>query len=72
MFNAVEKGWEASGDNDISFIEGTLLFVDMSEILMADIFSLLLEVRAKQAQMDKGIHIGSWGQLQGWWSYFAF
>jgi hypothetical protein len=38
MFNAVEKGWEASGDKDISFIEGTLLFVDMSEILMTDIF----------------------------------
>lgn len=23
------------------------------------------EVREKRAQMDKGIHIGSWGQLQG-------
>lgn len=23
------------------------------------------EVQAKRAQMDKGIHIGSWGQLQG-------
>ena len=24
-----------------------------------------VEVRAKRTQMDKGIHIGSWGQLQG-------
>jgi len=24
------------------------------------------EVRTKKAQMDKGIHIGSWGQLQEW------
>lgn len=26
------------------------------------------EVRTKRGQMDKGIHIGSWGQLQGKWS----
>ncbi|KAI0339318.1 glycoside hydrolase family 95 protein [Trametopsis cervina] len=45
LFNAVEKGWDASGDTDMSFLE---------------------EVRTKRAQMDKGIHIGSWGQLQEW------
>ncbi|EJD07952.1 glycoside hydrolase family 95 protein [Fomitiporia mediterranea MF3/22] len=28
--------------------------------------SFLNDVRAKIAQMDKGIHIGSWGQLQEW------
>jgi alpha-L-fucosidase 2 len=27
--------------------------------------AFLEEVRAKRAKMDKGIHIGSWGQLQG-------
>ncbi|KAM5541725.1 hypothetical protein V8D89_004454 [Ganoderma adspersum] len=28
--------------------------------------AFLNEVRTKRAQMDKGIHIGSWGQLQEW------
>ncbi|KAJ8514372.1 hypothetical protein ONZ45_g8082 [Pleurotus djamor] len=28
--------------------------------------AFLEEVRAKRARMDKGIHIGSWGQLQEW------
>ncbi|TBU60468.1 Six-hairpin glycosidase-like protein [Dichomitus squalens] len=28
--------------------------------------AFLDEVRAKREQMDKGIHIGSWGQLQEW------
>ncbi|KAG6886580.1 hypothetical protein C0995_006789, partial [Termitomyces sp. Mi166 len=45
LFNAVEKGFDASGDTDTAF---------------------LAEVMAKRAQMDKGIHIGSWGQLQEW------
>ncbi|KDQ52890.1 glycoside hydrolase family 95 protein [Jaapia argillacea MUCL 33604] len=45
LFNAVEKGFEASGDTDTSF---------------------LAEVQAKRTQMDKGIHIGYWGQLQEW------
>ncbi|KZT06742.1 glycoside hydrolase family 95 protein [Laetiporus sulphureus 93-53] len=45
LFNAVEKGYVASGDDDVEFLE---------------------EVRAKRAQMDKGIHIGWWGQLQEW------
>ncbi|KAG5725450.1 putative alpha-fucosidase A [Termitomyces sp. T112] len=45
LFNAVEKGFDASGDTDTAF---------------------LAEVKAKRAQMDKGIHIGSWGQLQEW------
>ncbi|KAF8234511.1 glycoside hydrolase family 95 protein [Tricholoma matsutake] len=45
MFNAVEKGFAASGDTDTAFLE---------------------EVKAKRAQMDKGLRIGSWGQLQEW------
>ncbi|KAK1231403.1 hypothetical protein PQX77_005500 [Marasmius sp. AFHP31] len=45
MFNAVEKGFEASGDPDTAFLE---------------------EIRAKRTQMDKGLHIGSWGQFQEW------
>ncbi|OBZ77369.1 putative alpha-fucosidase A [Grifola frondosa] len=45
LFNAIEKGYAASGDTDTA---------------------LLQEVRSKVAQMDKGIHIGSWGQLQEW------
>jgi hypothetical protein len=44
LFNAVEKGFAASGDTDKAF---------------------LVEVQAKRAQMDKGLRIGSWGQLQG-------
>ncbi|GBE84301.1 glycoside hydrolase family 95 protein [Sparassis crispa] len=45
LFNAIEKGFTASGDTNTSFLE---------------------EVQAKRAQMDKGIHIGWWGQLQEW------
>ncbi|KAF7792686.1 hypothetical protein EIP86_003784 [Pleurotus ostreatoroseus] len=46
LFNAIEKGFDASGDTDTAFLQE--------------------EVRSKRAQMDKGIHIGSWGQLQEW------
>ncbi|KAH9855593.1 glycoside hydrolase family 95 protein [Lenzites betulinus] len=45
LFNAIEKGFSASGDTDTAFLE---------------------EVTSKRAQMDKGIHVGSWGQLQEW------
>lgn len=45
LFNAIEKGYSASGDTDTAFLQ---------------------EVQEKQTQMDKGIHIGSWGQLQEW------
>ncbi|KAH9950824.1 glycoside hydrolase family 95 protein [Amylocystis lapponica] len=45
LFNAVEKGFSASGDSDTAFLQ---------------------EVTTARAQMDKGIHIGSWGQLQEW------
>ncbi|KAF5381765.1 hypothetical protein D9615_005480 [Tricholomella constricta] len=45
IFNAVEKGFAASGDTDTAFLN---------------------EVKAKRARMDKGLHIGSWGQLQEW------
>ncbi|KAF8154695.1 glycoside hydrolase family 95 protein [Crassisporium funariophilum] len=45
LFNAVEKGFAASGDTDTAF---------------------LAEVQAKRAQMDKGLKVGSWGQLQEW------
>lgn len=45
LFNAIEKGFGASGDTDTAFLEG---------------------VRATRAKLDKGIRIGSWGQLQEW------
>ncbi|KAK0199846.1 glycoside hydrolase family 95 protein [Desarmillaria ectypa] len=45
LFNAVEKGYPFSGDNDPKF---------------------LAEVRDKRSRMDKGIKVGSWGQLQEW------
>ncbi|OCB90700.1 glycoside hydrolase family 95 protein [Sanghuangporus baumii] len=45
LFNAIEKGAAAAGDDDEAFLD---------------------EVRSKKAQMDKGVHIGSWGQLQEW------
>ncbi|KAJ3802095.1 glycoside hydrolase family 95 protein [Lentinula aff. detonsa] len=45
LFNAVEKGFNASGDTDVAFLE---------------------EVQTKRAQMDKGLRIGWWGQLQEW------
>jgi len=45
LLNAIEKGFEASGDTDTDFLKE------------------ILDTRAK---LDKGIHIGSWGQLQEW------
>ncbi|KAG5642258.1 hypothetical protein DXG03_003335 [Asterophora parasitica] len=45
LFNAIEKGFAASGDTDVAFLE---------------------EVKDKRAKMDRGVHIGSWGQLQEW------
>jgi alpha-L-fucosidase 2 len=60
LFNSVEKGYQASGDTDTAFFEGTL-----SSPLSSSAFDLNAEVMRKRAQMDKGIRIGSWGQLQG-------
>ncbi|CAE6534742.1 unnamed protein product [Rhizoctonia solani] len=45
LFEAVEKGFSASGDNDTGFLS---------------------EVQSKKLKLDKGIQIGSWGQLQEW------
>lgn len=45
LFNAIEKGFAASGDTDTKFLD---------------------EVRATRAKVDKGVRIGSWGQLQEW------
>ncbi|KAI0746485.1 Six-hairpin glycosidase-like protein [Daedaleopsis nitida] len=45
LFNAIVKGFPASGDTDTDFLDA---------------------VKSKLSQMDKGIHIGSWGQLQEW------
>ena len=62
LFNAVEKGAEAAGESDKNFLDGQFLFMcgDPSNFIEG-----LLEIKSKRAQMDKGIHIGSWGQLQG-------
>ncbi|KDN36266.1 hypothetical protein RSAG8_10954, partial [Rhizoctonia solani AG-8 WAC10335] len=49
LFEAVEKGFGASGDNDTAFLH---------------------EVSTKKLKLDKGIRIGSWGQLQEWKSDF--
>ncbi|KAH7337881.1 glycoside hydrolase family 95 protein [Rhizoctonia solani] len=45
LFNAVEKGFDASGDHDTAFLQA---------------------VKAKRLKLDKGIKIGSFGQLQEW------
>ncbi|QRW25623.1 glycoside hydrolase family 95 protein [Rhizoctonia solani] len=45
LFEAVEKGFGASGDRDTEFLH---------------------EIETKKLKLDKGIRIGSWGQLQEW------
>ncbi|EIM83954.1 uncharacterized protein STEHIDRAFT_123509 [Stereum hirsutum FP-91666 SS1] len=45
LLNAAEKGYQAAGDTDATFLS---------------------DVQSKRAQMDMGIHIGWWGQLQEW------
>lgn len=78
LFNAVEKGFAASGDTDAAFLQGLspLRCDDVEGLTGSHMYYLLLyvaEVRDKRARMDKGIHIGSWGQLQGWlFSFFTF
>jgi alpha-L-fucosidase 2 len=61
LFNAIEKGFAASGDTDTAFLDGKLTHPITVDILKES----KTEVKAKRAKMDKGIHIGSWGQLQG-------
>ncbi|KAI0055966.1 hypothetical protein BV25DRAFT_1921377 [Artomyces pyxidatus] len=63
LFNAVEKGYAEAGDTDEAFLAG-ILFIALRMLDHEPIRSS--EVRSKRAQMDKGIHIGSWGQLQEW------
>ncbi|QRV78536.1 glycoside hydrolase family 95 protein [Ceratobasidium sp. AG-Ba] len=45
LFEAVEKGFDASGDTNKTF---------------------LAEVQNKKNRLDKGVKVGSWGQLQEW------
>jgi hypothetical protein len=62
LFNAVEKGYTLAGDDDEAFLQGMLSVRCEAQYRLS---RLLSEVRNKRAAMDKGIHIGSWGQLQG-------
>jgi alpha-L-fucosidase 2 len=63
LLNAIEKGWAASGDTDTAFLNGEIIVAPENRS-NGSLFCMA-EVKAKKAQMDKGIHIGSWGQLQG-------
>ena len=66
LFNAVEKGFTAAGDTDAGFLDGWRI----SHLLtLKGLHTNRAEVLSKRARMDKGIHIGSWGQLQGIQSY---
>lgn len=60
LLNAVEKGYAISGDDDEAFLRGMSLTCTTGWLSR-----LSTEVRSKKAAMDKGVHIGSWGQLQG-------
>ena len=58
----MEKGFAASGDTDQAFLQGTFESICLIVMSASDVAA---EVLAKRDQMDKGLHIGSWGQLQG-------
>ena len=63
LFNAVLKGSEVAGETDMEFLDGN---ADTSgRDAISDSFWIHTEVQEKMNAMDKGIHIGSWGQLQG-------
>jgi alpha-L-fucosidase 2 len=62
LFNAVVKGFTASGDIDTAFLEGSSLTAHLDPHGLNVDYT---EVKTKRAQMDKGLRIGSWGQLQG-------
>jgi alpha-L-fucosidase 2 len=61
LFNAVEKASKFVGETDLTFLSGGSLTV------LRSIFALSLsaEVKAKRAKLDRGLHIGRYGQLQG-------
>jgi alpha-L-fucosidase 2 len=61
LFNAIEKGFPMSGDDDMAFLEGGFSLQSFTDWPAQGIS----EVRAKRSKIDKGIRIGSWGQLQG-------
>lgn len=59
----MEKGAEAAGERDKKFLDGIFSYHGYLADLISDM--LILEVHTKLSQMDKGIRVGSWGQLQG-------
>lgn len=61
LFNTIEKGFEAAGDTDTAFLQGTITVPFVVYLCLTP----LAEVIEKRSQMDKGIRIGSWDQLQG-------
>ncbi len=63
LFNAVEKGFTESGDTDVAFLSGECELINFKATLILEHF--ISEIRMKREMMDKGLKVGSWGQLQG-------
>ncbi|KAF9234336.1 glycoside hydrolase family 95 protein [Melanogaster broomeanus] len=61
LFNIIEKGFAAAGDTDTEFLNG--MFGTWQIAVSSPKPSVVL---AKRDQMDKGLRIGGWGQLQEW------
>ena len=62
LFNAVEKGAAAAGETDEDFLTSESMLTSKFE--RWNLFSPT-DITDTKTKMDKGIHIGSWGQLQG-------
>ena len=60
LFNAIEQGHAAAGDTDTEFLNCMFPYLSDGSFLTES-----PAVLSKRAQMDKGVRVGSWGQLQG-------
>ena len=70
LFNAVEKGFTESGDTDVAFLSGECESINFKGTLILEHF--ISELRMKREMMDKGLKVGSWGQLQGCFEVLNF
>ena len=61
LFNAVEKASPFVGETDQVFLSGTSIKDRQSVVCI----NSSVEVKTKRAKLDRGLHIGRYGQFQG-------
>ena len=64
LFNAVLKGSEDAGETNIEFLRRKSMNQYSLRSALPDTF-IPLEIEVARGGLDRGLHIGKWGQLQG-------